>query len=127
LTRDWQNRSRSASPFSLSELQAVEREPDSLEALVYSGLYPPIHDRQLEPGDWYGNYIGTYVERNVRNLLNVRDLSLFQRFLRFCAARTGQLANASLLANDVGVNHDTITAWLSVLEASYIIHFLRGR
>ncbi len=125
MTRDWQNRSRSASPFSLSELQAVEREPDSLEALVYSGLYPPIHDRQLEPGDWYGNYIGTYVERNVRNLLNVRDLSLFQRFLRFCAARTGQLVNASLLANDVGVNHNTITAWLSVLEASYIIHFLK--
>ena len=112
-------------PFSLSELQAVEREPDSLEALFYSGLYPPIHDRQLDPGDWYGNYIGTYVERDVRNLLNVRDLSLFQRFLRFCAARTGQLANASLLANDVGVNHNTITAWLSVLEASYIIHFLR--
>jgi predicted AAA+ superfamily ATPase len=112
-------------PFSLSELQAVEREPDSLEALFYSGLYPPIHDRQLDPGDWYGNYIGTYVERDVRNLLNVRDLSLFQRFLRFCAARTGQLVNASLLANDVGVNHNTITAWLSVLEASYIIHFLR--
>ena len=112
-------------PFSLSELQAVGREPDSLEALLYGGLYPPIHDRNLDPGDWCDNYFGTYVERDVRNLLNVRDLGMFQRFLRFCAARTGQLVNTSALANDVGVNHNTITAWLSVLEASYIIHFLK--
>ena len=74
-------------PFSLAELQAVGKDPDSLESLLYSGLYPPIYDRGLDPGDWYGNYIGTYVERDVRNLLNVRDLGLFQRFLRFCAAR----------------------------------------
>jgi len=112
-------------PFSLSELQAVERAPHSLESLLYFGLYPPIYDRELDPTEWYGNYVGTYVERDVRNLLNVRDLGLFQRFLRFCAARTGQLVNASALANDVGVNHNTVTAWLSVLEASYIIHFLK--
>lgn len=112
-------------PFSLTELQSVNLAPDSLEAILYTGLYPPIHDRHLEPANWYGNYVGTYVERDVRNLLNVRDLALFQRFLRFCASRTGQLVNASALANDVGVNHNTITAWLSVLEASYIIHFLK--
>ncbi len=73
-------------------------------------VYPPIHDRKLDPSDWYGNYIGTYLDRDVRNLLNVRDLGMFQRFLRFCAARTGQLVNSSALANDVGVNHNTITA-----------------
>lgn len=112
-------------PFSLSELRSVARGPDSLEALLYAGLYPPIHDRQLEPGEWYGNYVGTYVERDVRNLLNIRDLGLFQRFLRFCASRTGQLVNTSALANDVGVKHNTIKAWLSVLEASYIVHVLK--
>lgn len=112
-------------PFSLSELQEAERAPKTLESLLYSGLYPPVHDRDLDPTEWYGNYVSTYVERDVRNLLNVRDLSLFQRFLRFCAGRTGQLVNTSALANDVGVNHNTISAWLSVLDASYIIHFLK--
>jgi len=112
-------------PFSLPELQAVDRAPGSLETLLHTGLYPPIHDRGIDPGGWYGNYVATYLERDVRQLLNVRDLGVFQRFLRFCAARTGQLVNASSLANDVGVSHNTVSSWLSVLEASYIIHFLK--
>lgn len=61
-------------PFTLAELQAVEREPDKLERLIHGGLYPPIRDRYLDLNLWHGNYVATYVERDVRNLLNLRDL-----------------------------------------------------
>lgn len=70
------------------------------------------------------NYVGTYLERDVRQMVNVRDLSSFQRFLRLCAGRTGQLLNLSSLANDCGITHNTAKAWISVLEASYLVHLL---
>ena len=73
---------------------------------------------------WYGSYVQTYLERDVRQLLDVRDLTLFQRFLRLLAGRTGQLLNQSALADETGVSHNTIREWTSVLEASYIIHRL---
>lgn len=111
-------------PFSLAELQAVNRAPGSLEELLHGGLYPPIHDRRLDPGIWYGNYVATYVERDVRQMIHVRDLGTFQRFVRMCAARTGQLLNLSGLANDCGISHTTARAWVSVLEASYIVHLM---
>ena len=112
-------------PFTLGELQAVEQAPAGLEDLLFTGLYPPVHDRDLEPGIWYGNYVRTYIERDVRQMINVRDLSAFQRFIRMCAARTGQLLNLSGLAVDCGITHNTAKAWLSVLEASYIVHLLQ--
>jgi len=112
-------------PFGLGELQAARKAPLTLEALLFQGLYPPIYDRELDAGIWYGNYVGTYVERDVRQMVNVRDLSTFQRFLRMCAARTAQLVNLSGLALDCGVSHNTAAAWLSVLEASYILHRLQ--
>jgi len=112
-------------PFSLGELQAARKVPRSVEALLFQGLYPPIYDRGLEAGIWYGNYVGTYVERDVRQMVNVRDLSTFQRFVRMCAARTAQLVNLSSLALDCGISHNTASAWLSVLEASYILHLLQ--
>lgn len=111
-------------PFSLGELQAVDRVPEGLEALLFQGFYPPIHDRGLDPGIWYGNYVATYIERDVRQMVNVRDLSAFHRFVRMCAARTGQLLNLSALAGDCGITHNTARAWLSVLEASHIVHLL---
>lgn len=112
-------------PFSLPELLAVERAPDTVGDLLFGGLYPPIHDRGLDPAIWYGNYIRTYVERDVRQMVNVRDLALFQRFVRMCAGRSGQLLNLSGLGNDCGVSHNTARDWLSVLEASYIVYRLR--
>lgn len=112
-------------PFSLEELQAAGREPRTIQDLLFSGLYPPVHDRKTDPGIWYGNYVRTYIERDVRQLIQVRDLSAFQRFLRLCAGRSGQLANFSALASDCGITHNTAKAWLSVLEASYIVYFLR--
>jgi predicted AAA+ superfamily ATPase len=112
-------------PFTLGELERGGEAPARLEDLLFAGLYPPVYDRQLESGIWYGNYVRTYIERDVRQMINVRDLSAFQRFVRMCAARTGQLLNLSALAQDCGISHNTAGAWLSVLEASYIVALLQ--
>ena len=112
-------------PFALSELDQGGLAPRSLEQLMFAGMYPPIHDRPVTPQQWYAGYVRTYVERDVRQLINVRDLGQFRRFVRMCAARTGQLLNLSGLANDCGITHNTARAWVSVLEASYLVHLLR--
>lgn len=112
-------------PLGIGELADASLLPGSLDQLLFTGGYPALHDRNLLPGDWFAGYVTTYVERDVRQLINVRDLSAFQRFLRMCAARTGQLLNLSSLAADCGITHNTAAAWISVLEAGYIIHLLR--
>ncbi len=111
-------------PFSLAELASVQQAPERLEDLLHQGLYPPVHDRGLDPHVWYGNYVATYVEREVRQMVNVHDLAAFQRFVRMCAGRTGQLLNLTSLASDCGISHGTARTWLSVLEASYLVHLL---
>jgi predicted AAA+ superfamily ATPase len=112
-------------PFSLSELAAVNRAPQYLDELLYRGSYPPIHDREVAPVHWYADYVTTYIERDVRQMVNVRDLSTFQRFVRLCAGRNGQLLNLSALSNDCGISQNTAKSWLSVLEASYIVFLLQ--
>lgn len=111
-------------PFSAQELRRARRPLGGLDDFLLRGLYPPVHDRRLAPLTWYSNYALTYVERDVRQIANVQDLVLFQRFIRMCAARTGQLLNLSSLSNDCGVSHVTIRAWLSVLQASYLVFLL---
>jgi len=108
-------------PFSLRELAAAGRVAPRLETLLYTGLYPPLYDREVTPARWYASYVETYVERDVRQLVNVRDLTAFHRFVRMCAGRSGQLLNYTNLAADCGITHNTARAWLSVLEASYIL------
>ena len=112
-------------PFAMDELERGNKLPESVNQLMSSGMYPPLYDRDLSPMDWFPAYINTYIERDVRQLINVRDLSAFQRFIRMCAARTGQLLNLSSLASDCGITHNTAAAWISVLEASYIVFLLR--
>ena len=103
------------------EIQRFRKPPETLdEALVASG-FPRIFDRELEPAPWLRAYVNTYVERDVRQLLGIGDLGAFQRFVELCAGRTGQLLNLSSLAGDCGVTQPTARAWLSVLEASYIV------
>ena len=111
-------------PFSVGELQDADRLPETLDALLHKGSYPPLYDRRLIPAQWYAGYVTTYLERDVRQLINVRDLAIFQRFIRLCAGRTGQLLNLSALANDCGISHNTAKAWISILEASYILCLL---
>lgn len=112
-------------PLAASELESAGQLPESLEELLVRGLYPPIYDRNVLPGDWFAGYIATYVERDVRQLINIRDLTAFQRFVRMCAARTGQILNLSSLAADCGITHNTAASWISVMEASYLIYLLR--
>jgi len=112
-------------PFSLQEMQQGELAIHDLDDLMWRGMYPPVHDRQLAPEQWFANYLVTYVERDVRQLIEVQNLSLFQRFIKLCAARCGQLLNLSSLASDCGVSHNTVRAWISVLEASYVVFLLQ--
>lgn len=111
--------------FSMQELQTGGVPVPNLDDLLWRGLYPPIHDRGLAPPQWFANYLMTYVERDVRQLIEVQNLSLFQRFLKLCAARCGQLLNMTSLGNDCGVSHKTVAAWLSVLQAGYVVFLLQ--
>lgn len=95
------------------------------DRLIYRGFYPRIYEQGLGPTETYAAYFETYVERDLRQLAAIRDLSLFQKFVRSCAARVGGLLNRSDLASDTGVSHTTIREWLSLLEASYIIYLHR--
>lgn len=109
-------------PFTCAE--AYGSRPPSLHRTLFRGSYPPVHDRHLDPVVWYANYLQTYIERDVRKMVNVRDLNAFQRFVRLCAGRAGQLLNLSQIGADCGVTHNTARAWLSILEASYVVFLL---
>lgn len=110
-------------PLSLGEIAAPAK-ADSVDGLLYSGFYPAVWSGKNLPRLLYPNYIKTYLERDVRDLLAIRDLDLFQRFIRLCAARIGSVFNASELSNELGVAVNTVNSWLSVLQASYIIYML---
>lgn len=112
-------------PFALRELQAAQVALPGLDELLWRGLYPPLYDRELAPPQWQANYVATYVERDVRQIIEVQNLSLFQRFLKMCAARCGQMLNMSSMANDCGVSYKTVGAWLSVLQAGYVVFLLQ--
>ena len=107
-------------PFSMPELRQYGRRRRPFE-LVLHGFYPRLHEEGLEPRRFFNGYVQTYVERDVRAMINLRDLSRFQIFLTLLAGRIGQLINFSSLANDVGVSSTTIRSWLSVLKASYVV------
>lgn len=110
-------------PLSLAEIADI-RDDDSIDSLLYQGFYPAIWSGKNIPRLLYPNYIKTYLERDVRDLLAIKDLDLFQRFIRLCAARIGSIFNASEVSNELGVAVNTVNSWLSVLQASYIIYML---
>ena len=107
-------------PFSLTERQRIGAS-DAINDILYSGFYPRILDQGLDPRQALGDYVETYVERDVRRLGEIRNLSGFRLFARLCAGRIGQLVNLSSLGSDAGVSHTTAREWLTVLETSYII------
>jgi len=107
-------------PFSLEEM-AGRFPVRPLERVILHGFYPRIHDRGLDPTRALGDYFATYVQRDLRALVNVGDLSAFERFVRLAAGRTGQILNLSGLGADAGVSHTTAAKWLSLLDASYIV------
>ena len=110
-------------PLSVAELAADRALPDA-DTLIQRGFLPRIHDQGLDPTQALADYFETYVQRDLRELVAVRDLRQFERFVRLCATRTGQLLNQHSLAADAGVSPKTVAAWLSVLEASFIVFLL---
>ncbi|GAB2801407.1 ATP-binding protein [Rhabdobacter roseus] len=104
-------------PLSYAELP--QKPPP--EAFIFSGGYPRLFSREISPTDFFPTYVQTYIERDVRQLIQIQNLTLFQNFLKLMAGRAGQVFNASSLASEVGVSSQTIEAWTSVLEASYIV------
>lgn len=112
-------------PFSRNELKAAGLLSQNVWHEIFAGGYPRLHDKQMHPTEYYPYYIRTYVERDVRQLKNISDLSLFTKFIKLCAGRIGQILNISSIANDCGIAVSTAQAWLSVLETSYIIYMLR--
>lgn len=107
-------------PPSLDEVRRFSRPPVGLFETLCTGAYPRIHDRNIPARQWLADYVTTYVQRDVRRILNIGDLEAFTTFMKLSAGRCGQELNTSTLSGDAGVSHNTVRAWLSVLEASYI-------
>ena len=110
-------------PLSMAELSNSDINLDINEYL-FNGFYPRIYSNNINPYRLYSNYYSTYVEKDIRQIINLKDATLFQKFMKLCAGRVGQLFNASQLANEVGVSVPTIKSWLSILETSFIIFML---
>ncbi len=108
-------------PLTRNEVIRFKRHPTKLNETIFSGGYPRIFDQRIEPSQWLGAYVATYLERDVRGLSNIGDLATFQRFVQLCAGRTAQLLNLSALASDAGVSQPTVKAWLSILESTFIV------
>jgi len=110
-------------PFSVAEASQLNPSQD-LDTLLYAGFYPRIYDQRINPTQALADYFETYVERDLRQISELRNLSAFQRFVRICAGRVGQLLNTQSLGADGGVSHTTVRQWLSLLEASYVVFLL---
>ena len=113
-------------PFSVKELKDEGALSDNPYDIIFGGQYPPLHDpeKYFIPEDWYESYIDTYLDLDVRDQINVGNLQTFKKFIQICAVHSGQMLSMDSIARDVGVSAPTIKKWLSILEASFIIHFL---
>ena len=112
-------------PLSLIEMEKGKKNKADYAWHILHGGYPEVIAKNIKPAEWYGSYINTYAERDVRQLKNISSLSLFVKLLRLCAGRTGQILNLTSLSNDCGIDQKTVAAWLSILQSSYVIYLLR--
>ncbi len=106
-------------PFSYNEIH--KGSGISLEQVLHEGGYPRIFEKNIPPADFYSAYFDTYLQKDLRNVLKVMDLNLFQRFVTLCAARTAQIVNLSSFSNELGIDAKTVKRWISILESGYII------
>jgi uncharacterized protein len=111
-------------PLSINELDQAELLPSTIEEYAFKGSYPELYKKDLSIPRFYGDYIDTYIKKDVRQLLNIKDQVIFKKFIKTCAARTGQLLNLSSIAEDLGVAPNTVKEWLSVLVATYVVFLL---
>ena len=112
-------------PLSLQELKESKKLKADYGWHILYGGYPEVITKKINAADWFAGYINTYVERDVRQLKNISNLSQFTKLLKLCAGRTGQILNLTSLSNDCGIDQKTVAAWLSVLQSSYIIYLLK--
>ena len=112
-------------PFDISEMQEANWLNEDYAVNLQRGFYPAIYDRTIPSKVFYSNYVQTYVERDLSELIHVKDLKQFRNFISLCAARAGQLLNLSSLANECGISQPTAKSWISVLESSYIVYQLQ--
>lgn len=112
-------------PLSLEELDAASLLSKELEKVIFQGFYPSLYAKKIDSKEWIQSYIQTYIERDVRHLKQITDLSLFQKFLHLCAGRVGQLLDLTSIGNDCGITAHTVRSWLSILEATYVIFLLQ--
>ena len=112
-------------PLSIKELRQASLLSENLNDWLITGGYPRIYDKEIAPVDFFPNYVQTYLERDVRLLRNISDMSQFVRFLKLCAGRVAQLLNIASLASECGISVPTANAWLSILETSYTIFLLK--
>lgn len=112
-------------PFSVKELKSAKQLPVDDDELMIQGSYPPVYDQKIPAADWYPNYIRTYVERDVRQIKNISDILLFEKFLHLLAGRTGQELNASALSVETGADVKTIQSWIGILESSFLLFLLK--
>jgi hypothetical protein len=118
-------RHKAIDPYNFDLSSGMEKRPPfNLETILFQGFYPRIHDKGIDARDWLSSYYMTYVERDVRDIINIGNLDAFQKFVMLCAGRAGQLLNLSSLASDCGISHTTARQWLSVLQAGFIIFLL---
>jgi len=113
-------------PFSVQELKKANLLPGTDNELILKGFFPPVYDQNIPVADWCPNYIQTYIEKDVRQIKNISDLIVFERFVKLLAGRNGQELNMSSLSVEVGVDTKTIQAWVGILESSSIIYLLRS-
>lgn len=111
-------------PLSYQELQTAKIERSSLDEQLFFGFYPRIYNEKLDPTEWLGSYFETYVERDVRQLMNIKEMDEFNRFIRLCAGRVGQLVNYSQLGSEAGVTQPTAQSWLGLLRTTFILFTL---
>ncbi len=110
-------------PFSTIELKTQYN--TTLLSAIFKGGYPRIYAKNITPQDFFPSYVQTYLERDVRSIINIKELSTFSAFIKICAGRIGQLFNASNIGNELGIDHKTVKSWLALLEASFVIYRLQ--
>jgi len=112
-------------PFDFSEMKTAKLLSKNYTDAMIKGFYPAVYDREIAPENFYKNYIQTYLEKDISQLVKVKNMRQFRNFLALCAARTGQLLNLNSVANECGISQPTAKAWLSVLESSYVVFLLQ--
>lgn len=113
-------------PFSFNELSKAKMAPETTNAILFKGFYPPVYDQDIPVSDWCPNYIRTYIDRDVRLIKNISNLNQFEKFVRLLAGRNGQELNLTSIGVECGIDSKTANSWIGILESSFVIYLLKS-